>query len=84
MNADETIVTGAAIAGLMRAAFAGTFHAAVFNWEARRFATGRRKRTTSTPVKARTPAKARAAVKLSAFLARAHLDNAVTEARIRQ
>ena len=62
----KAIVAAAAIAGLMREAFAATSHAAV----------SIRKPDVSL--------QARAAVKVSAFPPRAHLDNLVTEARIPQ
>lgn len=78
------IVTDAAIAGLMSVAFAATSHAAVSIGKPGVSQQAGKKESDKHSCEGRTPAKARAAVKVSAFLPRAHLDNAVTEARIPQ
>ena len=80
----KAIVAAAAIAGLMRGAFAATSHAAVSIGKPGVSLQAGRWRATSTLMRARTPAKVRAAVKISTFFLRAYLDNAVTEARIPQ
>ena len=80
----KAIVAAAAVAGLMSGAFAATSHTAVSIGKPGVSLQAGKMESDKHSCEGKNPAKARAAVKVLAFLPRAHLDNAVTEARIPQ
>jgi hypothetical protein len=78
----KAIVRGATIAGLMSGAFVAISHAAVSIGKPGVSLQARKMDSDKHSCEGKNSCKGKGVSKVSAFLPRAHLDNAVTEARI--